>query len=198
MPRAAPYNRDVALDAAMSLFWKKGYHATSLKDLEAALNMKPGSIYAAFSSKSNLYLLSLERYFEANKESFASMRKTAASPLQALSDKLRSFANLPSDDEQAQACMLVKTLIDTRSTDTEISERAKTYMSELCGTFSEMFEKAKSLGELPENTDTQRLAKRYQAAITSLRFEIHQGGSRTQITHLAEDLAQEFERLRCA
>lgn len=55
MTRAAPYDRETALDAAMALFWDKGFHATSLKDLEAALAMKPGSIYAAFVSKENLY-----------------------------------------------------------------------------------------------------------------------------------------------
>ncbi|MGV8985829.1 MAG: TetR/AcrR family transcriptional regulator [Cypionkella sp.] len=61
MTRAAPYDRDTALNAAVSLFWNKGFHATSLKDLETTLHMNPGSIYAAFSSKENLYLLALER-----------------------------------------------------------------------------------------------------------------------------------------
>ena len=37
MARSPSYNRDAALDTALDLFWKKGYHATSLKDLEAAL-----------------------------------------------------------------------------------------------------------------------------------------------------------------
>ena len=44
MSRSAPYDRDTALAAAMDLFWEKGFHATSLKDLETALEMKPGSI----------------------------------------------------------------------------------------------------------------------------------------------------------
>jgi len=61
MARAANYDRDVALAAALSVFWRKGYHATSLKDLETNLDMKPGSIYAAFESKENRYLLALER-----------------------------------------------------------------------------------------------------------------------------------------
>lgn len=197
MPKAAPYNRDAALDAAMSLFWKKGYHATSLKDLEASLNMKPGSIYSAFSSKSNLYLLALERYFESSKQSFLAIASAHVSPLDALLNQLRIFAFLPVDHEQAQSCMLVKTLIDTRSTDTEIAERAKLYISDLCEIIAAIFDKAKSLGELAPDTDTRRLARRYQAAVMALRFKTHQGVQRTQITELAEDLAQEFERLRC-
>ena len=197
MPQAAPYNRDEALDAAMSLFWKKGYHATSLKDLEASLNMKPGSIYSAFSSKSNLYLLALERYFESSKQSFLDIASTPGSPLDALLNQMRIFAALPPDHEHAQSCMLVKTLIDTRSTDTEIAERAKLYVSDLCEIIATIFDQAINLGELPRDTDTRRLARRYQASIMALRFKTHQGFQRTQITELAEDFVQEFERLRC-
>ena len=182
----------------MSLFWEKGYHATSLKDLERALSMKPGSIYSAFSSKSNLYLLALERYFEAGQASFAAMEDAPGSPLQALANKLRNFADLPQDDERAQCCMLMKTLIDTRATDSEISDRAKLYMSEICDTIAEVFEKAKALGEISANSDPQRLARRYQSAIASLRFEIHRGSHQRQINDLADDLAQEFECLRVA
>ena len=196
MPRTAPYNRDVALDAALSLFWDKGFHATSLKDLEGALSMKPGSIYSAFSSKSNLYLLALERYFEATMAMFAEMRAGPESPLQALADKLRNFAALPQEDEQAQCCMLMKTLIDTRATEAEISNRAKLYLLEICDTIAGVFEKSKALGEIPADADTRRLARRYQSAITSLRFEIHRGNPQPQIKELADDLAQEFERLR--
>lgn len=182
----------------MFLFWKKGYHATSLKDLEGALSMKPGSIYAAFSSKLNLYLLALERYFEAGQASFAAMETSPGSPLQALSDKFRNFAVLPQGHQQAQACMLMKTLIDTRSTDVEISDRAKIYMEEICETIAGVFEKGKIMGELPADADTHRLARRYQSAIASLRFEIHRGSHQKQVDELAEDLALEFERLRVA
>lgn len=198
MPRSAPYDRDVALDAAMSLFWTKGYHATSLKDIEGALEMKPGSIYSAFSSKSNLYLLALERYFEFTKMNFLAMISESVSPLKALGDKLRDFATLPADHEQAQICMLMKTLIDTQATDSEISDCAKVYISDLCDIFASIFDKAKSLGELPIDVDSDRLARRYQAAIMVLRFKIYQGSPQIQLIELAEDLAQEFERMRCA
>ena len=66
MTRAAPYDRETALDAAMTLFWDKGFHATSLKDLEAALVMKPGSIYAAFSSSGSADPQRLARRFQSN------------------------------------------------------------------------------------------------------------------------------------
>ena len=55
MARKAGYDREKVLDKALELFWAKGYHGTSLKDLEVALDMRPGSIYAAFGSKEALF-----------------------------------------------------------------------------------------------------------------------------------------------
>lgn len=196
MARTASYDRDTALDAAMSLFWAKGYHATSLKDLEATLNMKPGSIYAAFSSKENLYLLALKRYFETFRAKFCEQMEQAPSPLTGLADNFRSYARLSEEDAARQACMLTKTLVDTRSTDPAIAERTRDYLARMREEMAAIFEKAKALGELPSDADPNRLARRYQANVAALRFELHQGAAEQEIAALAEDMAQEIERLR--
>lgn len=93
----------------MSLFWRKGYHAASLKDLETALKMKPGSIHAAFSSKETLYLPALKRCFEKSRADFRAQMAAAASPLAGLAAHIRSYARLAPDDAARQACMLTKT-----------------------------------------------------------------------------------------
>ena len=67
MGRTATYDRDAVLKAAMELFWARGYHTTSLKDLERALDMRPGSIYAAFGSKEALFRAALDRYATAGR-----------------------------------------------------------------------------------------------------------------------------------
>ena len=62
MPRKPNFDRDELIERARDLFWERGWAGTSLKDLEAALQMKPGSFYAAFGSKERLYSLALEKY----------------------------------------------------------------------------------------------------------------------------------------
>ena len=42
MARKAGYDREKVLDKALELFWAKGYHGTSLKDLEVALGGRLG------------------------------------------------------------------------------------------------------------------------------------------------------------
>ena len=41
MARLATEKREKALCAALELFWRKGWHATSTRDLERALDMRP-------------------------------------------------------------------------------------------------------------------------------------------------------------
>ncbi|MFC3118821.1 TetR/AcrR family transcriptional regulator [Jhaorihella thermophila] len=198
MARAANYDRDAALEAAMTLFWRKGYHATSLKDLETALEMKPGSIYAAFDSKENLYLLALRRYFENSRAGFRAVIAKAASPLAALAAHIRSYAELPAEDAARQACMLTRTLVDTRSTNPAIAAATQEYLDQMASEFAAAFAAARDKGEIALDADPERLARRYQANITALRVELHRGAREQTIRDLAEDMASEVEALRVA
>jgi TetR/AcrR family transcriptional repressor of nem operon len=195
MARTRSYDRDTALDAAMHLFWRKGFHATSLKDLEQELSMKPGSIYAAFESKEALYALSMERYFERSR---ANLRHALAgpSPLQGLADFLRATARLRPEDPGHCACMLVKTVLNTTDETQAMSAQARDYLDRICAEMAAGIERAKQLGEISQRADPERLAKRFQANVTQLRIEAHRGLDQPELDALAEDMAKEIEALR--
>jgi AcrR family transcriptional regulator len=53
---------DEAVDAALLVFWSKGYDATTLDDLTSAVGIRRGSLYAAFGSKEALFGRALARY----------------------------------------------------------------------------------------------------------------------------------------
>jgi len=78
------HNRQDSLERALQLFWQKGFHATSLKDLEKALDMRPGSIYATFGSKDGLFQESLERYARLGLAEFERTLNAYPSPLAGL------------------------------------------------------------------------------------------------------------------
>jgi AcrR family transcriptional regulator len=60
--RPRGFDRDAALEAAMFLFWRKGFAATSMSDLCDAMGISSPSLYAAFGSKEALYLEAVEHY----------------------------------------------------------------------------------------------------------------------------------------
>mgnify|MGYP000365551742 CR=1 FL=1 len=84
MPRPMRQDRQECLQRAMALFWDRGYHATSMKDLEQVLDMRPGSIYAAFGSKEGLYSEALTLYARDMASEFSQRVSSQSSVLNAL------------------------------------------------------------------------------------------------------------------
>lgn len=198
MPRAQPYDRDAALDAALTLFWRKGYYATSLKDIEAALAMKPGSIYAAFTNKETLFSLALERYFEAQRAELVATVQAAATPLRGLAAYLRNFARRPLEDPQRSSCMLVKTLLGATAEDARLAELAGRYIDGMIAEMAAAFELARQRGELDEAAPVDLLARRYQADLTALGLEAARKVGRAALIESAEELAQRIEAMEQA
>lgn len=62
--RPRVFDREKALEKATLLFWHKGFSATSMSDLTAAMGIGSPSLYAAFGSKEGLYTEALRYYAE--------------------------------------------------------------------------------------------------------------------------------------
>lgn len=62
--RPPAYDRDQALEAALGVFRREGFGATSLEDLAAATGMNRPSLYAAFGDKQQLYLAAMDRFID--------------------------------------------------------------------------------------------------------------------------------------
>lgn len=63
MPRQKQYDPDDVVEKAMTVFWEKGYEATSVQDLVDATGINRFSMYQAFGDKRGLFLRALEHYF---------------------------------------------------------------------------------------------------------------------------------------
>ena len=64
MGRHREFQLEEALDAALRMFWRKGYEGTSYADLTEATGLERPSLYAAFGNKEALFRRALARYDE--------------------------------------------------------------------------------------------------------------------------------------
>ena len=55
MPRPREFDETAALEAAIECFWRRGYEATSLRDLTASMGLTAPSLYNAFGDKEELF-----------------------------------------------------------------------------------------------------------------------------------------------
>ena len=62
--RPIGFDKDGALEAAMLLFWERGFEGTSMADLTQRMGLSASSIYAAFGDKNSLFDHAVKRYLE--------------------------------------------------------------------------------------------------------------------------------------
>ncbi|MBF4573426.1 TetR/AcrR family transcriptional regulator [Herbiconiux sp. VKM Ac-1786] len=62
MGRARAFDEAALLDAAIEVFWVRGYRSASLTEVSAASGVTNGSLYQAFGSKRELFLAAYRRY----------------------------------------------------------------------------------------------------------------------------------------
>lgn len=176
----------------MRLFWSKGYHATSLKDLEAALDMRPGSIYAAFKSKEGLFREALGVYFTRMAATFDAVVMDSASPLNGLANFVANQVETVRKSPPDPACLLLKTTLELSSADDAAGCEARAYLTQMGERFRTALDHAVAQGELPTGTDTPRLARRLQVKLFGFVLVLQKETDPDTVSLLAEDLRQEI------
>ena len=119
MARPREFDRDAAVQRAMSVFWRKGYAATSTGDLLTAMNIGRQSMYDTFGDKHRLYLEALERYQrERVAENIRRLRSTA-SPLAGIEALVIGIVASDKSTRE-RGCMGVGSICEFGNTDTDL------------------------------------------------------------------------------
>jgi AcrR family transcriptional regulator len=105
------FDKETALRSALHLFWSKGYEATSLADLTAAMGITPPSLYNAFGGKEQLFAAALDLYIADTSARSEPILANAATAREAVRQLLElrareqsGLAPIPTMDGGALAC----------------------------------------------------------------------------------------------
>ncbi|MFC4257492.1 TetR/AcrR family transcriptional regulator [Marinobacter lacisalsi] len=189
MPRIAKFDRDKALEDAVRLFWERGYSGTSMKHIEKALDMRPGSLYATFGSKDGLFREALDLYAGRMSGAMAEALDNAPTIMDGIFDYLRALtAEITSPDSPARACLVVKTLLEVTEEQEELRTLVNQRLQAVEDFLAKLFEKARSRGELKDGVDSRRLARLVQAQIMGLRSLAQRDIDADTVRSLTEDV----------
>nr|WP_298798715.1 TetR/AcrR family transcriptional regulator [uncultured Acetobacter sp.] len=107
--RPREFDRDKALDAALTLFWELGYEPTSLNQLKACMgNISPASFYAAFGSKEALFREVVQHYLATYGQVMAPLWDETLSPRDAIEQTLRRSARMQTARTNPTGCLIVQ------------------------------------------------------------------------------------------
>ena len=169
MPRPVEFDRDQALRDAMLLFWRQGYHKTSVRDLTGVTRLQPGSLYGAFGNKRTLFLSTLDYYSDELQGFVDTVLRSDGPPLQRIHQFFDHLLNEASRDSQAKGCLLVNTLLETPIEEREINQRAARALAYVEHAFAEVLEEAVQQGELRPGSDPAALARLLITGIFGMR-----------------------------
>jgi AcrR family transcriptional regulator len=177
-PRA--FDVDTALEAALRVFWTKGYEGTALSDLTAAMGINRPSIYATFGNKEALFRKALDRYSERMTNYTAEALKEPTA--RAVAERLMvGTADLLSCPGNPKGCLMVQGALACGEEADPIRKELISRRATGEAGLRERFERAKLEGELPAGADPGDLARYVMAVMHGMSVQAAGGASRAAL-----------------
>ena len=187
------FDEETSLDRAMLVFWQKGYEATSLADLEAAMGLSKSSIYNAYHSKEALYTRCLDRF--GGQHGQAMLAELAAPDFHAALARFfdRLLDRLDADD-LPPGCLATMAALEVGGTGTAPACKVVEGLDTMRGVFEQRCRKAVRDGQLPPGTDCAGMAAAILATTRGIAVLNRGYGdtavARAAVRHLLDSLAR--------
>jgi TetR/AcrR family transcriptional regulator, transcriptional repressor for nem operon len=124
MARPKTFDTRVALDAAVRVFWERGYEATSIQVLVDALGVNRASLYATFGDKAQLFEAAMDRYVEASQAGPASHLQPPHAGREAVAGYLHALVEQATRSDVPRGCLLLNTAATCTTAPAAVLEKA--------------------------------------------------------------------------
>jgi AcrR family transcriptional regulator len=185
MGRPRGFCEEAALEAAMRVFWAKGYEGATLSDLTEAMGINRSSMYTTFGDKEALFRLAITRYAEgpASYVRKALKEPTARAVVEAL---LRGALELLADSSHPRGCLSVQGALACGSG----AEAAKQAMIEWRkhgeADIQRRLQQARKEGDFPKHVNPGDLARYVSTLLTGLGVQATNGATKADMTRVVE------------
>lgn len=191
--RPREFDMDRVLDAAVKVFRERGYNATSIADLRAAMGLTAGSIYKAFKDKRAIFIAALDRYIASRDESVTRHLRNAHTGREKILAVLHSYAEVSHDAEGRRGCMVLGGLMDIDTFDAALARRVRAALAQVERRFGKFIEAGIRDGSLPSELDL-RASTRYLMCVAEGLRVLGKHGARADEIETAVGMAMKALR----
>jgi AcrR family transcriptional regulator len=183
--RRRRFGADAALDAAMKVFWTKGFTGASLSDLTEAMGITRPSLYAVFGNKEELFFKALDLYESLRKDRIfeALAAPTAGGVFEAL---LEHTLRQQLAHDQPRGCLMVLNAMPAGAEAELVRSEVLKRLAVGHHLLVERFERAKVEGDLLPDVNVDGLARFVQALVNGLITQGAAGASESELRALVE------------
>jgi TetR/AcrR family transcriptional repressor of nem operon len=167
MARPLEHKREEVIAAAMQVFWNKGYSATSMADLKIATGLNPGSLYASYRSKEDLFISTLESYCDQSIENIEAALLSDANYIDNIYTFFKKF--LQNNDQSGKGCFFVNTLIEMSPHNPRVKTLLEKYTDKYKYVFLTALTHAQEQGQISASSDVITKSSQLMLTIWGLR-----------------------------
>jgi TetR/AcrR family transcriptional regulator, copper-responsive repressor len=177
--RPREFDRAVALEQALLLFWEHGYEATSIASLTKAMGVGAPSLYSAFGSKRELFDEVVQVYGRQH-HSFIAKALLEEPTLEAgIGRMLREAADNYTRSDLPRGCLVVSAAVNCTST--EVQDALRRLRSSEVDALERLVAAAIGRGELREGTDARAVAVFISAFMQGMAARARDGSHRSEL-----------------
>ncbi|WP_343225379.1 TetR/AcrR family transcriptional regulator [Lysobacter enzymogenes] len=184
-PRGRPrgFDREQALETAMRMFWHRGFEATSISELTAAIGVAAPSLYAAFGSKEDLFRAALQRYLQRfRSERGAALAAPGLSAREAFARLFDALAEDFAACPERSGCMLVAAETGgLGAAAAQLREALGAHRAGIEAGFRARIERGQREGDVAADADAAALAKFLSTVVQGLSIQARDGASAEQL-----------------
>ena len=184
--RPRKFDENGAREVAMQLFWAKGYEATSLSNLLAAMGISKSSFYQTFESKNTLFEQCLNQYRDILVSTMSEGLANAPTPMMFIKHALVDVANDTNDPLGRRGCLMMNTASEFSQRDSNIARCVEAGIQATKDIFLQAVKAAQADGDISSNTRADILADYLVTVVSGLKSQVKAGASRKQIINTAE------------
>jgi AcrR family transcriptional regulator len=183
--RPREFDRDAALEAAMLLFWRKGFAATSMNDLCDAMGVRSPSLYAAFGSKEELYLEAMEHYVQTQGAVWNKLAEGETGRAGVENLLIAGSEILPKSRPTPAGCMAMLAAVGDEWPASVVRVVRKVRLAVL-DLLRARLETAMAEGELPASADIDGLSRFYLGVFQGMAIQARDGATKAELRGVVE------------
>lgn len=146
MARTLSFDKMAALEAAMRLFWAKGYEGTSVRDLADELGLQLASIYNAFGDKRRLFEATVSHYLATYLAPKLTALQADPEPLNGLRRFFDGVREACRADQSTVGCFYLSALMDLAHRHPDVADSLKPHLDAVRRAFVATLTAAKAQG----------------------------------------------------
>lgn len=156
MARLVAFDEEQAIQKAMEVFWKKGYAATSMRDLTDAMQINSSSLYNTIGDKHQLFVRCIRHYTKMRIQAIEQRYAVLESPIQVLENFIKDAADIITTEPNS--CMCIKATFEIEGDNPEIQAVINAYDGFTHQFLKNLIEHAQNQGEIDGNESADTIA----------------------------------------